>query len=47
MVDDEEGGSTVVVLREADGGWVLWQVHIHYDPAHLQKKEQYIALKYK
>lgn len=35
MVDDEEGGGTVVVLREPDGSRVLRQVHVYYYPAHL------------
>lgn len=40
VVDDEERGRAVVILRESDCGRVLSQVHIYGDPTHLQKQNK-------
>ena len=37
VVDDEEWSRPFMILREDDGGRVIWKVHVSNDPAHLQR----------
>lgn len=40
VVDDEERGCAIMVVRKLDSGRVLRQIHVYYNPTHLHKRNK-------
>lgn len=40
VVDDEERGCAIMVVRKLNSGRVFRQIHVYYNPTHLHKRNK-------